>query len=179
MLCRVRGSRGAAGRGGVGAPSIRASAFVGWQGGVCVWGRVDVPQAPSFPPPLLEGLAQASEDILVVLWCGELAGLDSLEMERIGQHGFPCSLRHPPPRWPESTVLRQPPAGPADQALEGGLCTGPLPQLQQLRLGPALLPQSMGGSKALGRGAGLGVRARGGVLGTDGGGRPGGVFVLL
>ena len=94
-----------------------------WRGGVCVWGWAwnDCSQAPSFSPRLLEGLSQASEDIRVVLRCEELGEVDSLGMERIGQHGFPCGLRHPTPRQLEAAVVRQPPAGRANQALMGGL----------------------------------------------------------
>ena len=61
------------------------------------WAWGDVPQAPSFSSRLLEGLTQASEAIRVVLGCREVAGVDSLGMERIGQHGFPCGrgIHHP------------------------------------------------------------------------------------
>ena len=136
MLCGVLGSRGAAGRGSVGAASICASALVGWRGGVCLWGWAcgDVPQSPSFPPCLPEGPPQAPEDIQVVLGCGELTGLSSLGMERIGQHCLPCSPRHPSRCRPESTVLCRLPARPVDEALEGGLRPGPLPQVPQLRV---------------------------------------------
>ena len=67
--------RGAAGRGAVGAAGIHVSAFVGWRGGVCVggWAWVDVPESST--PPLLEGLPQAPEDILVVLGRRKLAGV--------------------------------------------------------------------------------------------------------
>ena len=56
----------------------------------------------------------------------------------------PCRL--------EAAVLRRPLAGPVDQALEGGLCSGPLSQLPELRVGraPPLLP--LGGAVALGGG---------------------------
>ena len=84
--------------------------------------------ALSFLPRRLEGLPQALEDMRVVQGCGELSGVDSLGMEHIGHHGFPCVLRHPSPRWPEPTILRRLPAGPADQAPEGGLRAGPRPQ---------------------------------------------------
>ena len=53
-------------------------------------------------------------------------------------------------------------AGPVDQALEGGLCPGPLSQLQDVRVGPAPPPLSLGGAVALGGGVGVG--------GCDGGG---------
>ena len=110
MLCGVRGSRGTAAGGGVGAAGVRAPILAGWRGGVCVWGWTwgDVPQAPSFCPCLREGVLQGPEDICVVLGCGELAGVDSLGMERIGQRGLPCGFRHPPsPPRPESAVLRR------------------------------------------------------------------------
>ena len=181
MFCGVWGSWRAEGRGPLGAAGVRASGLAGWRGGVSVWGWAwgDVPQARSFSPRLLEGLPQAHEDIQVVLGCGELAGLDSPGMELIGKHGFPCGLRHPPSRRPESALLRRLPAGPADQALEGGLCLGPLLQLSQPRAGPALQPGSMGGSVALGGGLSAGVGASGGVMGSGGRGWPGGVLVVL
>ena len=50
----------------------------------------------------------------MVLGCEELAGVESLGLDRIGQHDFPWGLQHPPPRRPESAVLRRLPAGPAD-----------------------------------------------------------------
>ena len=129
------------------------------------WALDDVPQAPSFPPRHLEGLRQAPEDIRVFLRCGELAGVDCLGRERVDQHGSPCVLRHPDPRRLESTVPRRLPAGPADQALEGGLCPGSLPQLPQLRVGPALRPRSTGGSVALRSGVGVGEGERAEVMG--------------
>ena len=61
------------------------------------WALGDVPQADAVLLCLLEGLPQAPEDIRVVLRRGEVAGLDSQGVERIGQHGIPCGLRHPPP----------------------------------------------------------------------------------
>ena len=100
----------------------------------------------------------------MVLGCGEVVGVDSLGMDLISQHGFPCGLWHRPPHRPEAAVLRRPPAGPADQALEGGLSPGPLSQLAELRVGPALPPLSMGGAVALGGCVGVGVC--GGVMGT-------------
>ena len=82
--------------------------------------------------------------------------MDSQGVERIGQHGFPCSLRHQAPRQPEAAVLHRPLAGPVDQALEGGLSPGPLSQLPELRVGPALPPLSLGGAAVLGGGVGVG-----------------------
>ena len=94
VLCGALGSWGAVGAAGVGAPVLR-----GWRGGVCVlgWALGDVPQANAVSLRLLEGLPQAPEDIRVVLGRGEVAGVDSQGVERIGQHGFPCRLRQQPP----------------------------------------------------------------------------------
>ena len=64
-----------------------------------------------------------------------------------------------------------------DQALEGGLSPGPLSQLPELRVGPALPPLSLGGAAVLGGGVGVGVCD--GVVGTGGGGGPGGFLVVL
>ena len=135
--------------------------------GVCVWCWAwgGVQQAPAFSSRLLEGLPQAPEDIRVVLGRGEVAGVDSLGVERIGHHGFPCGLWHPPPRPLQAAVLHRPLAGPVDQALEGGLCPGPLSQLPELRVGAALPPLSMGGAVALGGGVALaGVVGSGGLV---------------
>ena len=157
VLCSAQGSWGAVGAAGAGAPMV-----VGWQGGVCVrcWAFGDVPQAYAVSLHLLEGLSQAPEDIGAVPGRGEVAGMDSQGVERIGQHGFPCGLWHPAPRL----------AGPVDQALEGGLCPGLLLQLPELRVGPASPPLSLGGAVDLGGGGGVG--ACDGGLGTGGDGEP-------
>ena len=181
MMCGARGFRCTAGRGGAGAAGARAPTIAVWRGGVCAWGwaSADVPQAPSCSQRLVEHLLQASEDIWVVLGCGEVGGQNSLGMPRICEHGFLCGLRHPLPRLLHAAVLCRPPAGPADQALEGGLCLGPLSQLQELRVGPELPPLSMGGAVDLGGGMGVGACVCGGLMGTGGGGGPGGVLVVL
>ena len=113
----------------------------------------------------------------MVLGRGEVAGVDSQGVERIGQHGFPCGLRHPPRCGPEAAVLHRPLAGPVDQALEGRLCPGPLSQLPELRVGPALPPLPLGGPPVLV--GGVGVGGCDGVVGTSGGCGPGGVLVVL
>ena len=118
-----------------------------------------------------------SQDIRVVVGCGEVAQVNSLGMERIGQHGFPCGLWHPPPRKLQAGVLRRPLAGPVDQAIQGGVCPGQVSQLPELRVGPALPPMALGGAVALGGGVGAGIS--GGVMGTGGGGWPGGVLVVV
>ena len=81
------------------------------------------------------------------------------------------------PRRLEATVLHRPLAGPVDQALEGGLCRGPLSQLPELRVAPAPPPLSLGGAVALG--GGVGVGGCDGVVGTCGGGGPGEFLVVL
>ena len=141
------------------------------------WALGDVPQADAVSLCLLEDLPQAPEDIRVVLGGGEVAGVDSQGVERIGQHGFPRSLRHPAPRRPEAAVLHRPLAGPMDQALERGLSPGPFSQLPELCVGPALPPLSLGGPAVLG--GRVGVGGCDGVVGTGGGGGPGGFLVVL
>ena len=141
------------------------------------WALGDVPQAAAVSLCLLDGLPQVPEDIQVVLGRGEVAGMDSQGVERIGQHGFPCGLRHPPTRPLEAAVLHRPLAGPVDQALEIGLCLSPHSQLSELRVGPAPPPLSLGGAAVVH--GGVGVGACDGVVGTGGGGGPGGFLVVL
>ena len=174
VLCGALGSWGAVGAADVGVPAL-----VGWREVACVRGCApgDVQQADAVSLRLLEGLPRALEDIQVVLGCGEVAGVDSQGVERIGQHGFRCGLRHPTPRRLEVTVLHRPLAGPVDQALEGGLCPDPLLQPPELRVGPALPPLSLGGAAVLG--GGVGVGGCDGVVGIGGGGGPGGFLVVL
>ena len=64
------------------------------RGCVCVrgWAWGDVPQASAISSRHLEGLPQAPEDIWVVLGRGEVAGVDSQGVGRIGQQGVPCGL---------------------------------------------------------------------------------------
>ena len=173
VLCGAQGSWGAVGAAGVGAQTL-----VGWRGGMCVrgWALGDVPQADAVSLRLLEGLPQAPEDIRVVLGRGEVAGVDSQGVERIGQHKFPCGLRHPAPRRLEAAVLHRPLAGPVDQALEGGLCPGPLSQLPELRVGPAPPALSLGGAAVFG--GGVRVGGSDGFVGTGGGDGLGGFLVV-
>ena len=137
----------------------------------------DVPQEDAVSLRLLEVLLQAPEDIRVVLGLGEVAGVDSQGLEGIGQHGFPCGLRHPAHCQPEAAVLHRPLAWPVDQALDGGLCPDQLSQLPELRVGPAPPQLSLGGAAVLG--GGVGADGCDGVVGTGGGGGPGGFLVVL
>ena len=86
-----------------------------------------------------------------------------------------CSIH--PPRRLEAAVLHRTLAGPVDQALEGGLCPGPLSQLPDLRVGPTPPTLSLGGAAVLG--GGVGVSGCDGVVGTGGGGGPWGFLVVL
>ena len=103
--------------------------------------------------------------------------MDSLGMERIGQHVFPCGLWYPPPCRREAAVFHRPLVGPVDQAPKGGLCPGQLLQLPEQRVGSALPPLLPGGAVALGGGVGFGVC--GWIMETVGGGGPGEVLVVL
>ena len=153
VLCGAQGPWGAVGAAGVGAPT-----FVGWRGGVCVrgWALGDVPQADAVSLRLLEGLPQAPEDIRVVLGRGEVAGVDSQGVERINQHGFPCGLRHPPPR-------RLPPAGRGSSPPTPCGAGGPGPRGRALPGPTFATPRAARGSSAAttvpGRGRGLGRRS--------------------
>ena len=141
------------------------------------WALGDVRQADAFLLRLLEGFPQAPEDIRVVLGGGEVAGVDSQGVERIGQHGFSCGLRHPPSPRPEAADLRRPLAGPVDQASEGGLCPGPLSRLPELPVGPGPPPLSLGGAAVL-----VEEWARAGLMGSWGlvaVAGPGGFLIVL
>ena len=116
----------------------------------------DVPQADAVSLCLLEGLPQAPEDVRVVLGRREVAGVDSQGVERIRQHGFPCGLRHPPPRRPEAAVLHRPLAGPVDQALEGGLSAGPTFAAPRAACGSSTATTVPGRGRGLGRRSGRG-----------------------
>ena len=120
------------------------------------WALGDVPQADAVSPRFLEGLPQAPEDVRVVLGRGEVVGVDSEGVERIGQHGFPCGLRHPPPRGPEAAVLHRPLAGPMDQALEGGLSPGPTSAAPRAACGSSAATTVPGRACGLGRRSGRG-----------------------
>ena len=116
------------------------------------WALGDVPQADAVSLCLLEGLPQAPEDIRVVLGRGEVAGVDFQGVERIGQHGFPCGLRHPTP----------PPAGGGSSPPTPCGAGGPGPRGRALP-GPTLAaPRAACGSSAAttvpGRDRGLGRR---------------------
>ena len=143
----------------------------------CVVARGCVSAGLGFGDVPQEGLPQAPEDIRVVLGPEEGADVDSQGLERIGQHGIPCGLRHPPPCRLEAAVLHRPLAGPVDQGLEGGLCPDPLSQLPELRVGPVPPPLSLSGAAVLG--GGVGVCGCDGVLGTGGVGGPEGFHVVL
>ena len=82
-----------------------------------------------------------------------------------------------PLRWLEAAGLCRPLAGLVDQALEEGLCPGPLSQLPELPVGPAPPPLSLGEAVAL-RG-GVGVAGCAVVVGTGGADGPGGFLVVL
>ena len=119
----------------------------------------------------------APEDIRVVLGRGEFWGWTPRGWSAsasMASHGA-CGIH--PPRRPEAAVFHRPLAGPMDQALEGGLSPGPLSQLPELRVGPALPPLSLAGPAVLGGGVGVGGCE--GVVGTGGGGGPGGFLVVL
>ena len=117
------------------------------------WALGDVPQADVVSLRLLEGLPQAPEDIRVVLGRGEVAGVDSQGVERIGQHGFPCGLRHPPP----------PPAGGGSSPPTPCGAGGPGPRGRALPGPTFAAPRAACGSSAAtivpGRGRGLGRRS--------------------
>ena len=70
--------------------------------------------------------------------CGKLEGSDFLGMQRIGQHGFSCVLRHQFLSWAEPTVLCCLAAGLADQVLEGGPRAGLIEQVPKLCVGLVL-----------------------------------------
>ena len=71
------------------------------------------------------------------------------------------------------------PCGASGPGPRGRALPGPLLHPPELRVGPALPPESMGGAVALGVGVGVGVSVCCGVMGTVGGPGPGGVLVVL
>ena len=150
LLCGAQGSWGAVGAARVGAPTL-----VGWRGGVCVrgWALGDVSQACAVWLRLLEGLPQAPEDIRVVLGRREVAGVDSQGPGRIGQHGFPCRLQHPP----------HPPAGGGSSPPTACGAGGAGPRGRALPRPTFAAPRASCGSSAAtnvpGRGRGLGRRS--------------------
>ena len=83
-----------------------------------------------------------------------------------------------PPRRLEAAVLCQLPAGPADQVLVGGFCSGPLSQLPDLPVGRALLPLPTSGAETWVE-VWVWALVCGGVKETGGVGGPGGVLVVL
>ena len=82
-----------------------------------------------------------------------------------------------PPAGRKRQFSTDPLRGRLARALEGGLSPGPLSQLPELRVGPALPPLFLVGPAVLGRGVGVG--GCDGVVGTGGGGGPGGFLVVL
>ena len=128
---------------------------------------------------LLEGLLQAPEEIRVVLGRGELAEVDSLRMQRISQHGFPCGLRHPSPRQPESRVLRRLLRGRRTRPWREGSAQPHFRSFNSCVWVQRCHHAPRAGSLALFVGMGVGVGARGGVMGTGGGGGPAGILVVL
>ena len=105
---------------------------------------------------------------------GRLGGVNSLGLERIGQHGFPCGLWHPAPR---RLFSADPLRGRWTRPSRKGSARAQLRKLPELRVGRALPPLSLGGAVALG--GGVGVGGCDGVVGTGGGGVPGRFPVVL
>ena len=163
----------------MGAASVCASMLAGCNGGVCARGSAwgDVPQVPAFSSCLLEGLPQAPEDIRVVLGRGEVAGVDSLGVERIGQPGFPCSLWHPPPAGWWRQFSTDPLRGRWTRPSRGGSARAHFCSSRSCLSVQRCHRCPVGG--AVDFGGGVDVGGCGGVIGTGGGGGPGRVLVVL
>ena len=127
-------------------------------GGVFVrgWALGDVPQADAVSLRFLEGLPQAPEDIRVVLGRGEAAGVDSQGVERIGQHGFPCGLRHPPPPPAGGGISPPTPYGADGPGPRGRALTGPTFAAPRAACGSSAATTVPGRACGLGRRSGRG-----------------------
>ena len=141
------------------------------------WALGDVPQAGAVSLCLLEGLPQAPEDIRVVLGRGEVAGWTPRGWSASASMASHAACGIHPPAGRRRQFSTEPLRGRWTRPSSRGLSPGPLSQLPELRLGPALPPLSLGGAAVLG--GEVGLDGCDGVVGTGGGGGPGGFLVVL